>query len=50
MQEAPYVMLKKNAELFQDNDRYEGMFIYSIVCLFNDSQYILFYFIYLCVY
>uniref|UniRef100_A0AAX7V1G0 Glutamate receptor n=1 Tax=Astatotilapia calliptera TaxID=8154 RepID=A0AAX7V1G0_ASTCA len=22
--EAPYVMLKKNAELFQDNDRYEG--------------------------
>ncbi|XP_035530285.1 glutamate receptor 2-like [Morone saxatilis] len=24
--EAPYVMLKKNAELFQDNDRYEGMY------------------------
>lgn len=24
VQEAPYVMLKKNAELFQDNDRYEG--------------------------
>ncbi|KAF0037941.1 hypothetical protein F2P81_010815 [Scophthalmus maximus] len=24
VKEAPYVMLKKNAELFQDNDRYEG--------------------------
>nr|XP_019939205.1 PREDICTED: glutamate receptor 2-like [Paralichthys olivaceus] len=29
--EAPYVMLKKNAELFQDNDRYEGMYLYCIV-------------------
>lgn len=27
VQEAPYVMLKKNAELFQDNDRYEGMLL-----------------------
>lgn len=24
LQEAPYVMLKKNADLFVDNDRYEG--------------------------
>lgn len=24
LQEAPYVMLKKNADLFVDNERYEG--------------------------
>lgn len=24
LQEAPYVMLKKNSDLFVDNDRYEG--------------------------
>uniref|UniRef100_A0A3B4GHY7 Glutamate receptor 2-like n=1 Tax=Pundamilia nyererei TaxID=303518 RepID=A0A3B4GHY7_9CICH len=34
--EAPYVMLKKNAELFQDNDRYEGtlhqvLYVYMIL-------------------
>lgn len=38
------MMLKKNAELFQDNDRYEGIYCAACVCvcmcLFYDAKYI----------
>lgn len=27
-------MLKKNSEQFQDNERYEGLFVYDIVYMF----------------